>query len=53
MKKGRRLNEVQIQDILKKTPKIPIKVLGTDAKGVPSKQVAICTKRKDGEMPNE
>ena len=42
-KKGWRLNEVQIQDILKKTPKIPIKVLGADAKGVPSKRIAKCT----------
>ena len=52
MKKYGGWNEVQIQKILKKKPQklIPIKVLGADAKGVPSKLIAMHNSY-DGERP--
>ena len=53
MKKGRRMLEVQNQENPKKTPKKSYQSVRDGCKRRPSKQVAICTKRKDGEMPNE
>ena len=52
--KGRRMNEVQIQENpKKKTPKKSYQSVKDGCKRRPGKQVAICIKRKDGEMPNE